>query len=118
MSAEDWCTVVWSDEMSVCKLDGRSNTWVFRTPQEKWNQECIEPVSNSSRVGRMFWGCFVGRHRGGFTSLIADEERTGKRGITGEIILDAYKKHLPGLFDRHLDLVLCKTTLESILVNW
>lgn len=32
---DDWSVVVWSDEMSVCKLDSRTNTWVFRTPKEK-----------------------------------------------------------------------------------
>ena len=91
--------------MSVCKLDGRSSTWIFCTPQEKWKQECIEPVSNGSQMGVMFWGCFVGRHQGGFTALMPDEERTGKKGITGEIILDAYKEHLPKLFNCHFDRV-------------
>ena len=31
-TTEDWQVVVWSDEMSVCKSDGKVSTWVFRTP--------------------------------------------------------------------------------------
>ena len=85
--------------MSVCKQDGSENVWVFRLPNEKWDQECFEPVNNGSRVTKMFWGCFAGNRRGGLTSLEPDPDRTGKKGITGLIILDAYKEHLPTMLD-------------------
>ena len=54
LTAEDLCDVVWSDEMSVSKSDGKQATWVFRTPQEKWHQDCIEPMSNETRSSVMF----------------------------------------------------------------
>ncbi len=113
-TAKDWEVVVWSDEMSVCKTDIATTTWVFCTPQEKWDQDCIEPQATGSRVGVIFWGCIAGRRRGPLTSLVPDEERTSKKGITAEIILDAYKECLADLMDEDLDQVLCKTTLECI----
>lgn len=30
-----WSKVCWCDEMSVCKIDDTSITWVFRLPWEK-----------------------------------------------------------------------------------
>ena len=49
----------------------------------------------------MFWGCYAGGQRGGLTVLEPDEERTGKKGITGLIILkDAYQKLLPEMLDK------------------
>ncbi len=89
--------------MAVAQTDGKTTTWVFRTPQEKWDQKCIEGVANGSRISVMFWGCFAERQKGGFTALWPDPTRTGKKGITAEIVLDAYKEHLPQMLDKHLD---------------
>ena len=47
----------------------------------------------------MFWGCFVGYYRSPLQPLLPDEERTGKKGITSQIILDAYQEHLPAIMD-------------------
>ena len=110
---EDECAqVCWSDEILVCKQDGSENVWVFRLPNEKWDQECFEPVKNGSRVTKMFWGCFAGNRRGGLISLEPDPDRTGKKGITGLIILDAYKEHLPTMLDVDSGIVLCKLELK------
>ncbi len=89
---------MWSDEMSVCKTDGAVNTWVFRIPKEKWDQDCIEPQATGSRTSVMFWGCIAGQPRGPLTSLVPDEGRTGKKGVTAKIVLDAYKECLKTLW--------------------
>ena len=100
MDEDDWDDVLWSDETSVHKQDGKDNVWVFRTPQEKWVQDCIEPVAQGARTAVMFWGCYAGGQRGPLTVLEPDEELTGKKGITGLIILEeAYKKLLPEMLD-------------------
>ena len=102
MNADDWASVLWSDEMSVCKQDGAVSMWVFRTASERFTQECIEPIDNGSKVTVMFWGCFCGREKGGFTTLFPNELATGKRGVTGTIILNvAYKEYLPDSLDSH-----------------
>ncbi len=102
---KDWEVGLWSDEISVCKTDTAMTTWVFRTPQEKWDQDCIEPQATGSKVGGMFWGCIARRRRGPLTSLVPDEECTDKKGITTEIILDAYKECLADLMDEDIDQV-------------
>lgn len=95
---KDWEElVVFSDEVSVAQDDGKTTTWVFRSPKEKWHQDCYEPVANGSRLSVMFWGCIIGKKKGALVPLCPDEERTGKKGITTDIILDAYKQHLPQL---------------------
>ena len=41
---------------------GKGQVWVFRTPQEKWNQDCLEPHEDIKKdVKVMFWGYFGGK---------------------------------------------------------
>ena len=96
----EWAAVCWSDEMSVCKQDGAVNTWVFRTGNDRFHPECVEPLDNRSRITVMFWGCFAGDDKGGLTTLFPDYKLIGKRGVTGKIILEvAYKEYLPDMLD-------------------
>ncbi len=108
--------------MSICKADGKVQTWVFRTPQEKWNQDCIEGQATGSRTSVMFWGCFAGRQRGPLTSLVPDEKRTGKKGVTADIILDAYKEHLVDMLEEDMDRVFMQDNARvhtaKIVMDW
>ncbi len=80
-TAQDWCCLVWSDEVAVAQTDGKSTTWVFCTPQEKWDQECIEGVVYGLRISVMFWGCFAGRQEGGFTALWPDPAKRTRKAL-------------------------------------
>ncbi len=108
--------------MSVCKTDGKVQTWVFRTPKEKWDQDCIEGKATGFRTSVMFWGCFAGRQQGPLTSLVPDEERTGKKGVTADIILDAYKEHLAEMLDEDLNRVFMQDNARvhtaKVVMNW
>ena len=103
---EQWRRVCWCDEMSVTKQDGAENVWVFRMPGEKWDQECIEKKDCGSRTSLMFFDCFAGRRMDTLVSLWPNEERTGKKGITGLIILDAMKESVPEIMDSVTDRIL------------
>jgi transposase len=69
-TAEDFEGVVWSDECSVEKDDSGRQTWVFRTPPEKWFKDCIAPKRKGKGISLMVWGCFWGRNRGTFCPLV------------------------------------------------
>jgi len=75
-------------------------------PQEKWNQDCIEPRGDIKKdVKVMFWGCFRGRAMMGLTDLLGDPE-SKRGGVTGHIILEyALKKILPQILDGHPDII-------------
>ena len=80
--------------------------WVFRTPQEKWNQDCIEPRGDLKKDTKiMFWGCFGGTRVMGLMDLTGDPDSKGD-GVTGRIILEsALKKILSQILDGHSDLI-------------
>lgn len=67
---EDWKRVIWSDECSVEKSKDPRIVWVFRTPFEKWDKECIQTYEKGGEVKLMVWGCFWDPYRGTFVPLI------------------------------------------------
>ena len=105
-SKEDWEKVLWSDECLVERRAGKGQVWVFRTPQEKWDQDCVEPRQDLKKdIKVMFWGCFGGRAMMGLTDLPGDPE-SKRGGVTGRVILEcAFKKILPQILDGHSDLI-------------
>ena len=103
---EDWQKVLWSDECLVERQAGKGQVWVFRTPQEKWNQDCLEPHGDIKKdIKVMFWGCFGGQAMMGLTDLQGDPE--SKRGeVTDRVILEcALKKILPQILDGHPEVI-------------
>ncbi len=70
----------------------------------------------------MFWECIAGRRRGPLTSLVPDEGRTGKKGVTAEIVLDAYKECLKNIMDDNLSQVFMQNNARvhtaKIVLEW
>ena len=90
----------------VEKKCGKGPVWVFRTPQEKWHQDCIEPRGDLKKdIKVMFWGCFGGMGLMGLTDLPGDPE-SKRGGVTGRILLEnTLKKILPQILDDHPEFV-------------
>ena len=110
----DWKKVCWCDEMSVCKINDTTTSWIFRLPWEKWDEDCIDGVPQGSRVSLMFFGCIQGTEKGLLESLWPQMERTGKKGITGLIILDALRDSVPTLMTEDSILMLDNTKTHTI----
>jgi transposase len=119
----DWSKVLWSDECLVERNTGKGPVWVFRTPQEKWDQDCIEPREDSKKdIKVMFWGCFGGMAMMGLTDLPGDSE-SKRGGVTGRIILEfALKKILPQILDGHPEFIFMQDGAgvhkKKELVDW
>ena len=69
-SAEQFQTTIWSDECTIEKSTQARQTWVFRTPDEKWEKDCIMAVKKGNGVSVMVWGCFWGKQKGTFVPFI------------------------------------------------
>ena len=63
---EDFRSVLWSDECSVEKSKDPRTDWVFRTPYEKWDIDCVKTYEKGPGVKTMLWGCFWGNTKGTF----------------------------------------------------
>ena len=77
-SAEQFQGTIWSDECSIEKSSDSRQTWVFRTPEEKWEKDCIAAVKKGNGVTIMVWGCFWGKQKGTFVPFII---KSGKAPI-------------------------------------
>ncbi|KAI7955142.1 hypothetical protein MJO28_005542 [Puccinia striiformis f. sp. tritici] len=56
----DWERVIWSDESSFEIGKNSELVRVWRTKQQKYNLECLEPTFKSGRSSTMVWGAFFG----------------------------------------------------------
>jgi transposase len=57
----EWETtpVIFSDECSLERGTGKNNAWVFRTPDQKWDKEMVDPRSRQrTNFSQMIWACF------------------------------------------------------------
>jgi transposase len=90
----DFAEVWWSDEMSVRQGVGRARTWIFRSPGEKWLEDCIDPESKSGYSSITMWAIFSGRTKGPMVRLEGDPS-IGKGGVRGDDILRLYRTYLP-----------------------
>ena len=69
-TASDFEGIVYSDECMVRKNADPRRPWVFRTPNEKWLLECVEPRGRATAVGLSVWACFWGKRRGPLVPLL------------------------------------------------
>lgn len=67
---EDWGKVIWSDQCSVEKYRHGGQIWVFRCWWEKWKKDCINPKQKGGGIKWMVWGCFWGRNRATFVTIM------------------------------------------------
>lgn len=90
---EDWERVIWSDECKVERGSDSRTVWVFRTPKEKWEKDCIVPKHKGKTIGAMVWACFHSDIRGPFVPLIMPS-------INAEVYLAMLKVVLPSVAER------------------
>ena len=69
---EDWAKVIWSDECSVERGSGKRREWVFRTLNQKWNKDMIQPYRKGKDVSIMVWACLWGMERSNLYALTRD----------------------------------------------
>ena len=68
-TVEDFQGILYRDECTVRKSADPRRVWVFRSPQEKWLSDCIQPRGKANEVGLIVWGCFWGKRRGPLVPL-------------------------------------------------
>ena len=52
--------MVWSDESRFALFQSDDQARVWRSPEETYNKDCIQPTVKFGGVSVMFWGVLVG----------------------------------------------------------
>jgi hypothetical protein len=55
---DDWRRTIFSDECKVEIGKQARAVWVFRTEQERFQEDCLVPALKGNRASIMVWGCF------------------------------------------------------------
>jgi transposase len=55
-TTKDWKNVLWSDEKFFCLIPSNPHQYVWRRPEEEFDDDCLVPAIRSK--GIMVWGCF------------------------------------------------------------
>ena len=63
-------STIWSDECSIEKSTDARQIWVFRTPEAKWEKNCIAAVEKENGISIMVWGCVRGKQKGTFVPFV------------------------------------------------
>ena len=89
---DDWESACWSDECSVERSSDPSTIWVFRTPEEKWEKDCIFAKSKGKGISVMVWGAFHGKTLGPLIPFVVTS-------IDSKVYLSLLQSYLPELLE-------------------
>ena len=114
-SIEQWKSIIWSDECLVEKGSGERREWVFRTPDQKWDKEMIQPYKKGRDTTVMVWAAFCGIRRSELLFMPGDPE-SKRGGSARRYTLKLWKKNYPLCGNQAF--FLCKIMREYILHAW
>ena len=92
--------VWWSDECSIQRGSGKQPIWVFRTPGEKWLEECLDPQLPKGTISIIIWAAFAGKQKG-IIRILRGNPNIRRGGIRKEDILQLYQETLPQMVENN-----------------
>ena len=91
---DDWRKIIWSDECSLQRGSGTRRVWVFRTPQQKWDDDKIAPYKKGKDISVMIWGAIYGDGRSDIVIMDRDPD-SEKSGYTANSYLAVLRDQIP-----------------------
>jgi transposase len=87
---DDWKKIIWSDQCSLERGRGPRRVWVFRTPEQKWNSDMIQPYKKGKDISVMIWGAIYGDGRSDVVIMDRDpdSEKSGYTANSHTAVLD------------------------------
>jgi transposase len=95
---DDWKKVIWTDECSLERGVGARRTWCFRTPQQKWQKEMVEPFSKGKDISVMIWGAIYGEGRSDVVIMDRDPD-SAKSGYTANSYIAVLEDQIPRCYE-------------------
>jgi hypothetical protein len=91
----DWKQVIWLDE-SLFKIGKNSQVVrVWRTKEQKYDIDCLEPTFKSGRTSTMVWGAFFGKTKAPLVSIPLNSRKDA------DFIEEVYKPGLVPFLQEH-----------------
>ena len=101
-SADDWKKVIWSDECSVERGSGKQRRWVFRTPQQKWDRNMVQPVKKGKDISVMIWAAFSGARGRSELVVMERDGESGGGGYSAESYLTVLRDQMDKVYENDL----------------
>ena len=95
-TVDQWRAYIWSDECSVEIGAEKRPDYVFRTSQQKWDKDMIQPYGKSKACTVMVWAAFCGMRRSQLCHMPGDPD-SKKGGVTAAVYLEVLQDELPTL---------------------
>jgi transposase len=95
---EDWAKVIWSDECSVTRGTGLKPEWVFRTPQQKWDKEMIQPKGKTQDISVMIW-CAIWGDQQSDAYLLEPDWEAKKHSYSANSYINVLENNIPGIWE-------------------
>lgn len=93
--------VIWSDECSVERGSGKRRLWVFRTPEQKWDKEMIDPQKKGKNIVDMVWAAFHGNGKSELLFMPGDPEAR-RGGVSAAVYVETLDEALTVMYDPDL----------------
>jgi transposase len=89
-----WKRVIFSDEATIQRGQGRRQGWVFCKRQERLDKDKVEGKTLQMRHGRMFWAAIGARRRTSLVPLLGDPD-SARGGVSGRVIQACLEENMP-----------------------
>ena len=94
---EDWYKIIWSEECSVERGSGKRRDWVFRTPDQRWHKDTIQPYKEGKGFSIMVWAAFWSKERSDLYALDREFEAK-KHGYSAKSHIQVLDDNLLGIY--------------------
>jgi IS30 family transposase len=92
-SAEEWASIIFSDETSVERGKGGQREWAFRTAQQKWQPEMVQTYKKGHDISIMVWGAIWIGGRSDLIIMTRDDDAAAN-GYTANSYLSVLEEGL------------------------
>lgn len=96
-TGEDWYKIIFGDKRSHEKGTSARRLWVFRTPDQKWNKEMIQPYKKGKDINVMIWSAIHGNGRSDMMIIDRDSD-SEKSGYIANSYPSVLRDQLPRIW--------------------
>jgi DDE superfamily endonuclease/Transposase len=95
--SEEWHSIIFSDECSLERGSGKRGKWCWRTPQQKWSRDFVDPQKTGKDISVMIWGAIWLGGRSEIIFMERDDEAP-RGGYSANSYLAVLNEEIPRIW--------------------